>query len=204
MPNIVFFVLVFLLPFVASSQFSNLSVILTKGNESEKLLLSSLETTLLTHKFYDPSLKNVIYFFGYISSYEHDPSVKSVQQAFDTLGGYNFMVADWSSYNTGNYIDVGNKLTTIADEYGEKFAEMVTADKITLANWHFVGMSLGAHLAGGTARKIRSTSNDKKLIVPRITGLDPAGPLIYPTSSELNNYIGLTSTDGKNLRINFE
>lgn len=195
--NSVVLTLLTLLISSVSSQFPNLNVIIGKGDKSEKLQLSSLETTLFNNSLYNPSLKNVIYFFGFTSSYEKDPTTKQVQQAFDTLGGYNFLVADWSSYNAGNYITVGNNLNAIAEVIGEKFASMVTSGEIKLCDWHFVGMSMGAHLAGSTARKIKSTSRKEKYLVPRITGLDPAGPLIYPANETLGYYTGLSANDGE-------
>lgn len=200
MKSVVLAVLTFLISSV-SSQFSNLNIIIGKGDRSEKLSLSSLDTTLLSNSLYDPSLKNVIYFFGFTSSYDKDPTTKQVQQAFDSLGGYNFLVADWSSYNAGNYITVGNNLNAIAEVIGAKFASMVTSGQITLADWHFVGMSMGAHLAGITARKIKSTAGTGKYLVPCLTGLDPAGPLIYPANETLGFLTGLTASDGEMSRV---
>lgn len=39
----------------------------------------------------------------------------------------------------------------------------------------------GGHLAGFIGRSVIANSN-QKLIIPRITGLDPAGPVFYPPS----------------------
>lgn len=182
----------------ASNHFSKLNIIVARGSQSETLPLASLDVTLATSTLFDPTLKTVLYFFGWTSSYTLDPSVKQVQQAFDTVGGYNFLVADWSAYSNGNFIAVGNSLNGITDTFGAKLAAMISSGQINLANWHFIGQSLGAHLAGGTARKIRSTSATSNYVVPRVTGLDPPGTLIYPECLLLFFYKGLSASDGEN------
>lgn len=176
-----------------SAQYPDLKVIVTNGNSSQTLLLSTLDTTLATST-YNPALKTVIYFFGYTSTYAGDPSNKKIQTAFETLGGYNFLVGDWSAYNTGSYLNMGGKMKPIADAYAAKFAALITAGKLNLSKLHLMGHSLGAHLAGGTARQLKVIKATN--IVPRLTALDPAGLFIYPKSILLSNYVGMAATDG--------
>lgn len=175
-----------------SAQYPNLKVIVTNGNSSQTLLLSTLDTTLATST-YNSSLKTVIYFFGYTSTYAGDPTNKRLQTAFETLGGYNFLIGDWSAYNTGSYLTMGGKMKAIAGAYATKFAAMIAAGKLNLANLHFMGHSLGAHLAGGTARQMKVIKATN--IVPRLTALDPAGLFIYPKSILMSNYVGMAATD---------
>lgn len=186
-----------------SSQYAELKVIVIKGSQSESLLLSTLDTTLAASSLYNSSLKTVIFFHGYIASYTRDPSLKEIPNALETLGGYNVLVGDWSSYNIGLFSDVAGKVEKIADLYGEKFADMITAGGMKLKNWHFIGHSLGAHMSGGIARKIKSTSPSADYVVRRVTGLDPAGLLIYPNNilhHTLPTFKPLVSTDGKNTK----
>lgn len=196
MRNIVVLASALLIIASVSAQYPDLKVIVTNGNTSQSLLLSTFDTTLATSTF-NPALKTVIYFFGYTSSYTGDPTVKKIQTAFDKLGGYNFLVGDWSAYNTGAYTTMGSKMKPIADAYAAKFAAMIAAGKLKLVNLYFIGQSLGAHLAGGTARQMKVIKATN--IVPRLTALDPAGLFIYPKSIFMSNYVGMAATDGRKL-----
>ena len=55
-------------------------------------------------------------------------------------------------------------------------SNLINLDIIDISNFHLVGHSLGAHVMG-YAGKDFSLENDFKL--PRITGLDPAGPMFH-------------------------
>jgi hypothetical protein len=59
---------------------------------------------------------------------------------------------------------------------------------------HLIGYSLGAHLMGEAGRTVQKSTNNA-VKIPKITGLDPAGPGFYP----LNPYVvALNRNDGKN------
>lgn len=49
---------------------------------------------------------------------------------------------------------------------------------LSIDTFHLVGHSLGSHVAGFTGRNVISLSN-RRYTLPRITCLDPAGPLWY-------------------------
>ena len=55
-------------------------------------------------------------------------------------------------------------------------SNLINLDIIDISNFHLVGHSLGAHVMG-YAGKDFNLENDFKL--PRITGLDPAGPMFH-------------------------
>lgn len=164
-----------------------------KGTQTETFALSSLDTTFSTSKLYDPSLKTVIYFPGWNATPDDKYALK-LKKAYELVGGYNFLFIDWTSYGSKFYLRVGNNLSKVENMYGEKLAAMINAGQLNIDKWHFIGLSLGAHIAGGTARIIRSSS---KSVVPRITGLDPTGPLIYPPCPLMKFYRGLRASDGK-------
>lgn len=96
----------------------------------------------------------------------------------DTSSLYtNVIIVDWSEYNT-NYLSSLTNLPVIANLIGDKLYAMSQDPKniLSLNSWHFVGHSLGAHMVGIIARRIKDRAGS--VAIPRVTGLDPAGPII--------------------------
>lgn len=95
----------------------------------------------------------------------------------DTSSLYtNVVVVDWSEYNT-NYFTSLTNLPAIANVVGDKlYAMSQDLNSLNLNSWHFVGHSLGAHMVGLIARRIKDRTGT--VVIPRVTGLDPAGPII--------------------------
>lgn len=89
----------------------------------------------------------------------------------------NIILVDWSEYNT-DYIKSLASLPAIANAIGDKLYAMSqnTTNPLNLSTWHFIGHSLGAHLVAQIARRIKERAG--KTAIPRVTGLDPAGPII--------------------------
>lgn len=201
--SILFFCLVLTATLMSPSVSSQgtLTVIATSADEADKLPLINLEMTLINSTLFNRDLKTVLYFHGWMANF-YSHHIQETRQAFHKLGDYNFLVADWSDYNTGNYIDAARRLNGIGRLFGQKLAKMVKVKQINLDNWHFVGESFGAHMAGAAARAIKESSTDSKFIVPRVTGLDPAGALFSPSAYvPFVLYKGLTKDDGEKMMV---
>lgn len=126
---------------------------------------SSIDFSILDEKFPFQLLYNTYYYY-------FDPSP-------------NFVTLDWSAYNTDDYLAVINLIKPIANEIGDQLYEMANNrnNAVDLTTWNFVGFSLGAHMVGLIARRIKEKSNGQ-IVISRITGLDPAGPVLnYPVLS---------------------
>lgn len=109
----------------------------------------------------------------------------------------NIVLLDWSSYNTSKYFtSIIKNMIGISPYVGNKIYEMTNSgNPLSLTMWQFIGHSLGAHMAGLISRRVKESSGGKT-IVPRVTGLDPAGPFLNYSISEL--FIAhLQKTDGK-------
>lgn len=89
----------------------------------------------------------------------------------------NSVVIDWSAYNT-DYFQSLSFMPLIANVIGDKLYEMSqnATNTLDFSKFHFVGFSLGAHMVGMIARRINYRVG--KVVIPRVTGLDPAGPII--------------------------
>lgn len=120
-----------------------------------------------------------------------------------TKNSPNFVGLNWTAYNQNDFLTVINSLQLIANEIGDQLYEMAVDknDPVDLSNWHFVGFSLGAHIVGLIARRIKERSFGE-LMISRVTGLDPAGPLLtYPITSLF--FPHLEKYDGELLLIIF-
>lgn len=89
----------------------------------------------------------------------------------------NFIVLEWSTYNN-DYITSLKSMPQIANIIGDKLYEMSQdpSNRLNLDNWQFIGFSLGAHIVGMIASRIKMRAG--RILIPRVTGLDPAGPII--------------------------
>ncbi|XP_050832444.1 pancreatic lipase-related protein 2-like isoform X4 [Serinus canaria] len=85
----------------------------------------------------------------------------------------NCILTDWRGGSSGLYTDAVNNVRIVGAEleYLVNFLEKEYG--YSPANIHFIGHSLGAHVAGEAGRR--------KPGIGRITGLDPAGPLFQYT-----------------------
>ncbi|OXA44245.1 lipase member H [Folsomia candida] len=107
--------------------------------------------------------------------------------------GDNLILVDWSALSTRGYnifdspflypMAVGNVAKT-GDRVAHFIKWMHSEGAIDFDGIHLIGISLGAHVAGHVGTAIQQTNGGKK--ISRITGLDPAGPLYYPSHQELN------------------
>lgn len=128
------------------------------------------------------SLPVKIHFHGFTDTAKrHLNYVDAWMQA--NIGEVNVILVDWSSlafpiFRKGNFfydaaainaIDVGNYI-------GRCLAELSKLHKSDPQNFHLVGFSLGAQLAGMAGRTYREVTGEQ---LGRITGLDPAGPNFF-------------------------
>ncbi|KAI3385571.1 hypothetical protein SNEBB_008549 [Seison nebaliae] len=91
----------------------------------------------------------------------------------------NVIIVDWSAKARSPYSSAAKNVKGEADIVGAKIP-VYAAQKL-----HCIGFSLGAHFCGFIGKKVKSV---KHLTIPRITGLDPAGPAYKnrPVNSRLD------------------
>jgi len=116
----------------------------------------------------------------------------------------NVIFCDWKKGSAFPYHQaVGN--TRIVGAQVSRMIEVLRNNTgLDLAKFRLIGFSLGAHIAGYAGRNLRR----KGIILPRITGLDPAAPYfekqhidvrLDPTDAE---FVDVTHTDSKTLIFN--
>ncbi|NXG57210.1 LIPR3 protein, partial [Hemiprocne comata] len=92
----------------------------------------------------------------------------------------NCILTDWTGGSSGLYTEAVNNVRIAGAELVYLVNLLEKDYGYSPANIHFIGHSLGAHVAGEAGRR--------KPGIGRITGLDPAGPLFQytPTTVRLD------------------
>lgn len=182
--------LLFLIFLSTSATFTTKNVFLRLYNRNGSHIDKNINNTdeLLPYIQKDNNL--VIYITGYTSNIDSN-NVKLIINAYLNNTQDNILALDYRDITQHLYpisVLAINKLGTIvANALNTLIDGDVNEKKI-----HLIGHSLGAHVAGKIGRKT-------KFKIPRITALDPAGPLFHAFSSRLNsfdaNFVDVIHTD---------
>jgi len=141
----------------------------TRENPTDFVQLKVGDVSALTDSGFDKNLPTKIYAHGFTMNGQHD-LVLDMRDAYLKREPCNFISVDWrflalapfyvrAASNTGPVGELTGQLINFLVEQGSD-----------LKNFHVIGFSLGAHVAG----KAGATVNG---LLPRVTGLDPAAPL---------------------------
>lgn len=126
--------------------------------------------------------------------------IQDIKDAFLDEEDCNVIIIDWSggaqqlSYikASGNTALVGREASLLVQRLIETHRNTLSADQV-----HIVGFSLGGQIAGFFGRHFKHTTGK---LIPRITALDPAGPLFDNTSVCLSDsdarYVDAIHTSG--------
>ncbi|OXA44628.1 endothelial lipase [Folsomia candida] len=144
----------------------------------------------LRNSFFKPGGLTVINLHGFVSPMSYIFSEKLIIPITESKIVDNFIIVDWSKLSGKvlfppdiplEYLAAIKNIKTTADRITNFIAWLTYNNYLNLDRIHIIGHSLGAHLAGRIGTEIQLIMGGRKL--PRITGLDPAGPL-YDSPSE--------------------
>lgn len=139
-----------------------------RSRDTPHPLVYNNASTIMTSP-YNASLPTKVMIHGFGSSCQRIWA-KEMRTALISVGDVNVICVDWENgANLPNYV----RAAVNARLVGRQVSLLVTAINGMLgsknADFHLIGFSLGAHVAGFAGSELRNVS--------RITGLDPAGPL---------------------------
>ncbi|XP_026318982.1 lipase member H-like [Hyposmocoma kahamanoa] len=136
----------------------NVYHLFTRQNPSQSQPMLLGQSTLLANSNFSPGRRTVFLVHGFTQSATSNVNAVLVP-AFLEGEDVNVFVLDW------------NAVATNAGEAGESMARaidwIVGETGTNIANFHLVGFSLGAHMAGVAGRNVQSGR------IPYLTGLDP-------------------------------
>lgn len=181
-------------------------MISTKENVTEYSSLKNLENIKIFLINYATCEAGKIGFlmisYGFTESFDSS-SVQDTIAAFKDRGDFIIFLLDWSEYNNGNYLlDASENAHRIGPIFGNVLWDLHLHGSIDLNDFEFIGNSLGAHMVAFVARQIFKSSGNTFLI-PKITGLDPAGIAYFDSLALKILQSPLNANDGKSSHTMF-
>ncbi|KAH7934395.1 hypothetical protein HPB49_025447 [Dermacentor silvarum] len=147
-------------------------LLFTKRNPNEPELLSADGMVgPVEDSFFNGSLKTKVIVHGFMDSQEVGKWMIIMKDEFLKHDDYNVIVVDWSRGNGPPYTKATANTRVVGAELALLISTLQNATDASPADFHIIGHSLGAQIAGYTGERI-----DK---IGRITGLDPAGPYFF-------------------------
>ncbi|XP_055842957.1 uncharacterized protein LOC129909839 [Episyrphus balteatus] len=128
---------------------------------------------ILNHPKFTMRRPTTAYMYGYYSSLQR-PSAHLLVNAYLNNNSFNFLVIDWEQAGSGTYIQAQRNLLKLAPRVAESFVKLIDAG-LNKDNFTLVGHSMGAH-GVGLIGEAMSNQTKGRLLLPRVTGLDPSNP----------------------------
>ncbi|XP_016838373.1 pancreatic lipase-related protein 2 [Nasonia vitripennis] len=126
---------------------------------------------------FDPAKRTTIIVHGFMNTHKND-WIRKMRQKLLQWQDMNVIVVDWSSVfledSFAYYKEAARKTEFVADEIYNFLINWAKKNKKTPIQWpylHLIGHSLGAHIVGQVAKKLKPHVH-----VDRVTALDPAKP----------------------------
>jgi len=141
----------------------------TRRNPTDHVKLETGNEKLLKESGYDKNLPTKIFAHGFNMNGSSGEILK-MRDEFLKREDCNYISVDWGKLAGGiNYIRASDCTTPVGELTGQLINFLVEQGS-DLKNFHVIGFSLGAHVAGKAGATVKG-------LLPRVTGLDPAYPL---------------------------
>ncbi|XP_013100122.2 pancreatic lipase-related protein 2 isoform X2 [Stomoxys calcitrans] len=141
----------------------------------------------------------VIYLHGFSESATGErQSSQEIKDAFLKTGNYNVILIDWSAMTAVPWYANAVENLPVAARYMARFIRFLVQKGFAAKNMHLIGFSLGAEVSGFIGKQLQEWS----ILLPRITGLDPALPLFEDGSVNRRlspsdaQFVDIIHTDG--------
>ncbi|XP_066598386.1 pancreatic triacylglycerol lipase-like [Prorops nasuta] len=161
-------------------------ILYTRSGPENGTYLFSNDTKLLLNSGFDPTKQTKMITHGWKSSAMSN-GVKNMKDAYLQHDDYNIIVVDWEPLAASTfYLGPMQNTKQVGKETAAFVDFLVSELPIKTEDIHFIGHSLGAHVAGNTGSSLSSGR------FGRVTGLDPAMPGFHVFANEKTR---LDSTD---------
>ncbi|XP_060604009.1 inactive pancreatic lipase-related protein 1-like isoform X2 [Ruditapes philippinarum] len=145
----------------------------TRQNPVEAQELKYQDIASIQDSNFDASRQTKVLIHGFMSSKDTSPVIANLSVAFLKQGDYNVIGVDWSKGAKKLYPKAVANTRLVGAVVAQLIKVLLGKFEMDVKTLHVIGHSLGAHTAGYVGTRIPG--------IPRITGLDPAGPLFTKT-----------------------
>ncbi|XP_018299881.1 pancreatic triacylglycerol lipase isoform X3 [Mycetomoellerius zeteki] len=153
-------------------------IIYTRSNPEKGIRLTLNDTSNLAGSDFKPSRKTKFITHGWKSS-AMSTNLLNMKEAFLTHGDYNVILVDWEPLAASTfYLGPMHNTASVGTDAANFIDFLVRETGLKTEDVHFIGHSLGAHVAGNAGG---ATTSGK---LSRVTGLDPALPGFHIFASE--------------------
>ncbi|XP_018570037.1 lipase member H-like [Anoplophora glabripennis] len=143
----------------------------TKANNNTSQVLQIGNDSSLVNSYINFRIPTILFFHGYLESSHSEDGIK-IKDNYLKIGEYNVILVNIERLLAGPFYVTSALNVKPIGKYTAGFVDYLVKKGLDLNNLHIIGMSLGAHIAGYVGKNLESGRP------PRITGLDPAGPLL--------------------------
>ncbi|XP_043268297.1 pancreatic lipase-related protein 2-like [Venturia canescens] len=145
-------------------------LLFTRSGPENGTALYVNDTEALKKSDFSPSRKTKFITHGWKSS-STGKGLTDMKTAYINHGDYNVFLVDWEPLASSTfYLGPMRNTGRVGSEAGRFIDYLVEETGLKTEDVHFIGHSLGAHVAGNTGASVRSGK------LGRVTGLDPALP----------------------------
>ncbi|XP_014275645.1 pancreatic triacylglycerol lipase [Halyomorpha halys] len=144
-------------------------------NERQQLILNDVD--VFQSSFFNPDNPTKIIIHGFLDC-STNPMAQTIKNSLLEQEDVNVILVDWGKIAKGlDYIKIAMETVDIG-AFVARFMEFLVENGAQLDDFHLIGHSLGAHIAGFAGAGVTNGT------VARITGLDPAMPGFYNAPSD--------------------
>jgi pimeloyl-ACP methyl ester carboxylesterase len=121
---------------------------------------------------FNPMIDTKIIIHGFMSDAQHK-WVLDIKDSLLRIEDLNVIAIDWSKGNGFPFTQAVSNSIIVGAEIAKFINSMIDKKNASAADFHLIGHSLGAHIAGYAGNRVKGLG--------RISGLDPAGPFFQGT-----------------------
>ncbi|GBM43938.1 Inactive pancreatic lipase-related protein 1 [Araneus ventricosus] len=154
-----------------------LAFLFTPHNPRYPEYLHKCHYRLPNNTLFDPKLKTEVFIHGFLDGVCRSAWMREMKRELFKRGQYNVILVDWTWGNGPNYTDSAENTKLVGKQVAFLLQNIMEQSGVGPDNFHLVGHSFGAHIAGFAGKIVQN--------LRRITALDPAlAPFQNMTRSE--------------------
>ncbi|GIY75340.1 pancreatic lipase-related protein 2 [Caerostris extrusa] len=150
---------------IFDSNKKTLVFLFTPNNPSNPEYLHQCRYRLPSNTHFDPKLKTEIFIHGFLDGACRSAWMREMKAELFKRGPYNVILVDWTWGNGPKYEESAENTKVVGKQLALLIRNIMMQTGAKPNNFHLIGHSLGAHIAGFAGKIVKN--------LRRITALDP-------------------------------